>query len=175
MAGKSATVHRRSRRPRDRLAGNGQAVDGPSRLSRCRHRAHTEKYNLPVTWSEGDTRLELLGRVNFPCASQSLGLVPCHAAGGIEANLVDDSGPARQGFRACGRLRQRCDPARLHATTLGSTWADLSTSTCTHRHHRSRDQRWRRRNPVDGSARASASVPAHQHRATASSTQFRKP
>ena len=25
--------------------------------------AHTEKYTLPVTWSEGDTRLELLGPV----------------------------------------------------------------------------------------------------------------
>src|SRR6266446_4731836 len=26
---------------------------------------HTEKYTLPVTWSEGDTRLELLGAVKF--------------------------------------------------------------------------------------------------------------
>src|SRR6266849_8400165 len=28
--------------------------------------AHTEKYTLPVTWSEGDTRLDLLGPVKFP-------------------------------------------------------------------------------------------------------------
>jgi hypothetical protein len=27
---------------------------------------HMEKYPLPVTWSEGDTRLELLGPVKFP-------------------------------------------------------------------------------------------------------------
>ncbi len=27
---------------------------------------HTEKYTLAVTWSEGDTRLELLGAVKFP-------------------------------------------------------------------------------------------------------------
>src|SRR6266571_7285086 len=27
---------------------------------------HTEKYTLPVTWGEGDTRLELLGPVKFP-------------------------------------------------------------------------------------------------------------
>ena len=27
---------------------------------------HTEKYKLPVTWAEGDTRLELLGPEKFP-------------------------------------------------------------------------------------------------------------
>src|SRR5208282_3133415 len=27
---------------------------------------HTEKYTLPVTWTEGETRLELLGPASFP-------------------------------------------------------------------------------------------------------------
>ena len=42
---------------------------------------HTEKYMLPVTWSEGETRLELLGPVNFPGAAKSRGLVAANACG----------------------------------------------------------------------------------------------
>ena len=37
---------------------------------------HTEKYQLPLTWSEGDTRLELLGEIKFPLRTVSLGWSP---------------------------------------------------------------------------------------------------
>ena len=37
---------------------------------------HTEKYTLPVTWSEGETRLELLGAVKFPVRLKSTGWSP---------------------------------------------------------------------------------------------------
>src|SRR6202790_1934054 len=50
---------------------------------------HTEKYMLPVTWSEGDTRLDLRGPVNFPVRLKAEGWSPATPAGGIEANLVD--------------------------------------------------------------------------------------
>src|SRR5229473_4589821 len=50
---------------------------------------HTEKYTLPVTWSEGATRLELLGPVKFPVRLVSTGWSPPTPAGGIEANVVD--------------------------------------------------------------------------------------
>src|SRR6267154_52910 len=50
---------------------------------------HTEKYTLPVTWSEGDTRLELLGPVKFPVRLRAEGWSPATPAGGIEANVVD--------------------------------------------------------------------------------------
>src|SRR6266852_2789546 len=51
--------------------------------------AHTEKYMLPVTWSEGETRLELSGHLKFPVRLVAVGWSPATPAGGIEANLVD--------------------------------------------------------------------------------------
>src|SRR6266481_322895 len=55
---------------------------------------HTEKYMLPVTWSEGDTRLELLGPVKFPVRLKSEGWSPATPAGGIEGQVVDvDTAP----------------------------------------------------------------------------------
>src|ERR1700720_2079582 len=44
---------------------------------------HTEKYQLPLTWSEGDTRLELLGEIKFPLRTVSLGWSPATPHGGI--------------------------------------------------------------------------------------------
>src|SRR5215472_745795 len=37
---------------------------------------HTEKYMLPVAWSEGETRLEILGPVKFPVRLVSTGWSP---------------------------------------------------------------------------------------------------
>ena len=34
---------------------------------------HTEQYQLPLSWSEGETRLELLGEIKFPLRTVSLG------------------------------------------------------------------------------------------------------
>src|SRR5580704_4764870 len=50
---------------------------------------HTEKYMLPVTWSEGDTRIELLGPVKFPLRGVSEAWAPATPPGGIEANVID--------------------------------------------------------------------------------------
>src|SRR5271163_1044635 len=51
--------------------------------------AHTEKYTLPATWSEGDTRIELLGPVKFPIRLVSEAWAPATPPGGIEANVID--------------------------------------------------------------------------------------
>jgi hypothetical protein len=84
---------------------------------------HTEKYTLPVTWSEGDTRLELLAPVRFPVRLKSEGWSPATPAGGIEATVVDvgygtddDFGKSGTAFKGAILL--------VHAD-LGSTWADL--------------------------------------------------
>src|SRR5438876_620798 len=60
---------------------------------------HTEKYTLPATWSEGETRLALLGPVTFPLRLKSTGWSPATPPGGIEAGVifrplahVDDAG-----------------------------------------------------------------------------------
>jgi len=50
---------------------------------------HTEKYTLPATWSEGDSRIELLGPVKFPIRLVSEAWAPATPPGGIEANVID--------------------------------------------------------------------------------------
>ena len=84
---------------------------------------HTEKYTLPVTWSEGQTRLELLEPVKFPVRLVAEGWSPATPAGGTEAKLLDIAYGSEQDFaRAGGAVKG----AILLATTdLGSRWADL--------------------------------------------------
>src|SRR6267142_923790 len=84
---------------------------------------HTEKYTLPVTWSEGETRLELLGPVKLPVRLKSEGWAPAAPTGGIEAAIVDvgygtDDDFAKSGTAFKGAIL-------LVHTDLGSTWTDL--------------------------------------------------
>ena len=84
---------------------------------------HTEKYTLPVTWSEGDTRLELLSPVKFPVRLVAEGWAPATPAGGIEANLINIGyGDERDFVHAGGAVK---GAILLAWTDLGSTWADL--------------------------------------------------
>src|SRR6266849_5999841 len=84
---------------------------------------HTEKYTLPLTWSEGETRLELLGPVKFPVRLVAVGWSPATPAGGIEANLVDIGyGNERDFARVGGAVK---GAILLASTDLGSTWTDL--------------------------------------------------
>ncbi len=84
---------------------------------------HTEKYMLPVTWSEGDTRLELLGPVSFPVRLRSEGWSPPTPAGGMEANLVDVGNGTEDDFAQAGANVKGA--ALLVHSDIGSTWADL--------------------------------------------------
>jgi len=84
---------------------------------------HTEQYSLPVTWSEGETRLELLGPVKFPVRLVAVGWSPATPPDGIEANLVDIGYGNEQDFaNARGAVK---GAILLASTDLGSTWADL--------------------------------------------------
>ncbi len=84
---------------------------------------HTEKYTLPRTWSEGETRLELLGPVKFPVRLVAVGWSPATPAGGIEANLVDIGYGNEQDFARAGAAVKGA--ILLASSDLGSTWADL--------------------------------------------------
>jgi len=84
---------------------------------------HTEEYTLPVTWSEGDTRLELLGPVKFPIRLKSTGWSPATPAGGIDANVIDVAYGTNDDFtKAAGPLKGKM---LLVHSSIGSTWADL--------------------------------------------------
>jgi carboxypeptidase Q len=84
---------------------------------------HTEKYQLPLSWSEGDTRLELLGDTKFPLRTVSLGWSPATPPGGVEANVVDVGFGTPEDFAAAGAHIKGA--LLLVHTNLGSTWADL--------------------------------------------------
>jgi hypothetical protein len=84
---------------------------------------HTENYQVPVTWSEGETRLELLGEQKFMPRMVSLGWSPATPAGGIEAPVVDIGAGTAEDFAAAGG---QIKGALLVAhTEVGATWADL--------------------------------------------------
>lgn len=83
---------------------------------------HTEKYTLPTTWSEGDTRLELLGPVKFPIRLKSTGWSPATPPGGIDARVIDVGYGTEDDFAKAGALN---GSVILVYTDIGSTWADL--------------------------------------------------
>jgi carboxypeptidase Q len=84
---------------------------------------HTEKYTLPLTWREGETRLELLSPAKFPVRLVAVGWSPATPAGGIEANLVDIGYGNEHDFARAGAAVKGA--ILLASTDLGSTWADL--------------------------------------------------
>jgi hypothetical protein len=84
---------------------------------------HTEKYMLPVAWSEGDTHLEVLEPVSFPVSLVSTGLSPATPAGGLEGTLIDVGYGATEDFaRASSSLK---GAILLVHSDIGYTWADL--------------------------------------------------
>ncbi len=83
---------------------------------------HTEKYTLPVSWSDGDTRLGLIGQVQFPVRVVSTGWSPPTPAGGIEATIVDIGNGSEEEFAHAGNIKGEI---LLAHSEIGSTWADL--------------------------------------------------
>jgi carboxypeptidase Q len=83
---------------------------------------HAEKYKLPVTWSEGDTRLELLGPEKFRVHLVSEGWSPSTSPGGIEANLIDIEDGTGDDFARAGSIK---GAILLVHSEIGSKWADL--------------------------------------------------
>ncbi len=83
---------------------------------------HTEKYMLPVTWSEGETRLELLGPAQFPVRVVSTGWSPATPASGMEAPIVDVGNGNETEFAQAGDIK---GAILLVHSEIGSSWPDL--------------------------------------------------
>jgi hypothetical protein len=96
---------------------------GTSALQAVGVDVHTEKYQIPLAWTEGHTSLELLGQIKFPLRIVSLGWSPATPTAGIEANIVDIAYGTPQDFTAAAS--QIKGAILLVHTDLGSTWADL--------------------------------------------------
>ncbi len=83
---------------------------------------HTEKYMLPVQWSEGETRLDVLGAVSFPVHLVSTGWSPPTPAGGVEAQLVFIGDGTEEEFARLGSVK---GAILLVRSEIGTSWADL--------------------------------------------------
>jgi carboxypeptidase Q len=84
---------------------------------------HTEKFMIPVSWSEGNSHIEILSPEPFPVRMVSIGWSPATPEGGITANIVDvgagnDDGFAKAGASARGAI------VLVHTNFL-VTWEDL--------------------------------------------------
>jgi len=84
---------------------------------------HTEKFTIPVAWSEGKSHIDILSPESFPVRMASIGWSPATQEGGITADVVDvgtgdDTGFAKAGPLANGAI------ALVH-TNLLVTWEDL--------------------------------------------------
>jgi hypothetical protein len=84
---------------------------------------HTEKFSLPVAWSEGASRLELNGPEIFQVSLVSGGLSPATPEGGIEAPLVNLGYGTEQEFAKAGSAVKGA--MVVVNSDIGSTWADL--------------------------------------------------
>lgn len=85
---------------------------------------HTERFPIPLGWSEGHTSVEVLAPQPFPVRLVSIGLSPPTPAGGLTADVIDvgmgdDAGFAKAGAAAKGQII-------LVHTNLLVTWEDLN-------------------------------------------------
>ncbi|MGA7637739.1 MAG: M28 family peptidase [Candidatus Acidiferrales bacterium] len=85
---------------------------------------HTEKFTIPIGWTEGHTHLEVLAPVPFPVRLVSIGWSLATPEGGITADVVDagmgdDAGFAKAGDAANGAI------VLIHSKFL-VTWDDLT-------------------------------------------------
>jgi carboxypeptidase Q len=86
---------------------------------------HTEKFMIPIGWSEAATHLEVLAPEPFPARLVSIGWSPATPEGGIVAGIVDvgfgdESGFAKAGSAANGAI------VLVHSKFL-VTWEDLTS------------------------------------------------
>ena len=84
---------------------------------------HTEKYMLPVAWSEAETRLELMGPEHFPVSLVSIGLSPATPAGGLEGALLNIGTGTEADFAQAGNAVKGA--ILIVHTEVSYTWKDL--------------------------------------------------
>jgi carboxypeptidase Q len=85
---------------------------------------HTEKFSIPVSWSEGHTHLEILSPAPFPIRLVSIGWSPPTPEGGITADVVDAGMGDDAGFAKAGAAAK--DAIVLIHSNFLVTWDDLS-------------------------------------------------
>jgi carboxypeptidase Q len=84
---------------------------------------HTEKFTVPVSWSEGRTRIEILSPESFPVRLVSVGWSPATPEGGITAEISDAGAGDEAGFAKAGAAAKGAI-VLIHSNFL-ENWDDL--------------------------------------------------
>ena len=84
---------------------------------------HAEKFTMPLGWSEGHTRVEILAPIAFPVHLVANAWTPPTPSGGIEAEVVDVGIGDDQGFTKAGAAAKGAI-VLIHSKPL-VTWDDL--------------------------------------------------
>jgi carboxypeptidase Q len=84
---------------------------------------HTEKYEIPATWSEGASHMEILSPVSFPVHLVSAAWTPATPAGGIEATVIFGGAGSEGDFARIGSSAKGAI-LLIHSEQL-HTWDDL--------------------------------------------------
>ena len=90
---------------------------------------HTEKFTIPVGWSEGRTHVEILSPMPFPVRLASIGWSPATPEGGITADVVDVGAGDDAGFTKAGAAAKGA-VVLVHSNLL-KTWEDLESEYTT--------------------------------------------
>jgi carboxypeptidase Q len=86
---------------------------------------HTEKFTIPVSWSESNSHIDILSPEPFPVRMVSIGWSPATPTGGITADVVDVGNGSDDGFAKAGTLASGAI-VLVHTNVL-VTWEDLIT------------------------------------------------
>jgi hypothetical protein len=84
---------------------------------------HTEKFSVPVSWSEGHTHIEVLSPESFPVRLVSVGWSPATPKGGITADIADAGAGDDAGFAKAGAVAKGAI-VLIHSNLL-ENWDDL--------------------------------------------------
>src|ERR1700690_4019074 len=85
---------------------------------------HTEKFTIPISWSEGHTRVEILSPEPFPVRLVSIGWSPPTLEGGLTTEIIDVGAGDVEGFTKPGPAPKGA--ILLVHSSLLVTWDDLS-------------------------------------------------
>jgi carboxypeptidase Q len=91
---------------------------------------HTEKFTVPISWSEGHTHVEVLTPEPFPVRLVSIGWAPRTPEGGLTAEIVDVGTGDEAGFGKAGEATKSAI-VLVHSSLL-VTWDDLSNEYTVH-------------------------------------------
>jgi len=91
---------------------------------------HTEKFTIPISWSEGHTRVEILSPEPFPVRLVSIGWSPPTLEGGLTTEIIDVGAGDVEGFTKAGPATKGA--ILLVHSSLLVTWDDLSNEYTMH-------------------------------------------